>query len=155
MTVQYNPFTEAPIFLATENHDFIIPFYSKGNILGVSTRNPIDKELQTCPHINCLSANEWDPQNVCVPKSSHTAEEEISMNIGAGMTEGGSPDLTNINSDSDSVYQTFDISATTSRMIGSVKVALMPSMNVYEKKATMKILPQAKTFQSKGRHSTV
>ena len=33
MTVQDNPFAEAPIFIATEEHDFIIPLSSKGNIL--------------------------------------------------------------------------------------------------------------------------
>ena len=43
----------------------------------------------------------------------------------------------------------------TSRMIGSVQVALIPSRNVSETKATVQDVPQAKTFQSKGRHSTV
>ena len=82
-------------------------------------------------------------------------EEEISRKIGAVMTEGVYPDLTDTNSDSDSVYQIYDIGAMTSRMIGSVKVALIPSRNVSETKATVKDVPQAKTFQSKGRHSTV
>ena len=40
-------------------------------------------------------------------------------------------------------------------MIGSVKVALIPSRNVSETKATVKYVPQANIFQSKGRHSTV
>ena len=57
-------------------------------------------------------------------------EEEISRNIGAVMTEGGYPDLTNKDSDINLVYQMYDISAMTSRMIGSVKVSLIPSMNV-------------------------
>ena len=43
----------------------------------------------------------------------------------------------------------------TSRIIGSVKVALIISINVSETKATVQYVPQAKTFQSKGRHSTV
>ena len=51
MTVQENPFEEAPIFIATEDHDFMLPVYSKGTILGVTTRTIIEKELQTCPHI--------------------------------------------------------------------------------------------------------
>ena len=71
------------------------------------------------------------------------------------MTEGGSPDLTNTDSDSDSVYQIYDISAMTSRMIGSVKVVLMPSRNVSETKATVQYVPQDKTFQSKECYSTV
>ena len=41
-------------------------------------------------------------------------EEEISSNIGAVMTEVGSPDLTNKYSDSDSVYQIYDIGDITS-----------------------------------------
>ena len=82
-------------------------------------------------------------------------EEEISRNIGAVITEGGSPNLIDTYSDSDSVYQIYDIGSITSRMIGSIKVALIPSMNLSETKATVQDVPQAKTFQSKECHSTV
>ena len=81
--------------------------------------------------------------------------EEISKSIGAVMTEGGSPELTKTDSDSDSVYQIYDIGATKSQIIGSVKVALIPSRNVSETKMTVQDMPQANTFQSKGHHSTV
>ena len=40
-------------------------------------------------------------------------------------------------------------------MIGSVKVASIPSKNIPDTKATVQDVPHAKTFQSKGRHSTV
>ena len=40
-------------------------------------------------------------------------------------------------------------------MIVSIKVNLIPSRNVSGKKSTVQDVPQAKTFQSKGRHSTV
>ena len=40
-------------------------------------------------------------------------------------------------------------------MIGSVKVPLIPSKNISETKAVVQDVPQAKKFQSKGRHSTV
>ena len=53
MTVQDNPFTEAPIFIATEDHGFMILLYSKGTILGVTTRTPTEKELRMCPHVTC------------------------------------------------------------------------------------------------------
>ena len=33
MTVQENPFTESPIFIVTEDHNFMLPLCSKGNIL--------------------------------------------------------------------------------------------------------------------------
>ena len=82
-------------------------------------------------------------------------EEEISRNIGKVMVEVGSPDLAKTDSDSDSVDQIYDIGAMKSRSIGSVKAASIPSMNVYETKLTVQDVPQAKTFQSKGRHSTV
>ena len=58
MIVQDDHFAEAPIFIATEDHDFMPPFSSKGTILGVSTRTPTDKELQVCPHFTCLYMHE-------------------------------------------------------------------------------------------------
>ena len=70
------------------------------------------------------------------------------------MTEGVSPELTNTDSYSDSVFQIYDIGTMTSQMIGSVKVSLMPSRNVSETKATVQDGQQAKTFQSQGHHST-
>ena len=33
MTFQDNPFSEAPISIATDDHDFMLPFSSKGTIL--------------------------------------------------------------------------------------------------------------------------
>ena len=51
--------------------------------------------------------------------------------------------------------QIYDIGAITSWIIVRVKVASIPSRNVSETKATVQDMPQAKTFQSKGRHSTV
>ena len=58
MIVQDNPFSEALFFIATENHDFMIPFSSKGTILGVTTRTPTEKELQKCAHVTCSSAHD-------------------------------------------------------------------------------------------------
>ena len=55
------------------------------------------------------------------------------MNIGAVMTEGGYPDLTDIESDINPVYQIYDIGAMKSQMIVSVKFVLIPSRNVSEK----------------------
>ena len=65
MTVQDKHFSEAPIFVAMEDHDFMLVLSSKGNILGVTTITPTDKELQTYSHVTCSSVNEWDPQNFC------------------------------------------------------------------------------------------
>ena len=74
-----------------------------------------------------MLAHEWDPQNVCFHKSLHNVEEEISSNIGVVMNEGGSPDLTNIDSDNDSVDHIYNIAAMTRLMIESIKVDLITS----------------------------
>ena len=74
-------------------------------------------------------------------------EEDIPRNIGTVMKEGVSPNLTNTYSDIDSVDQIYDIGAIISLMIGSVKVALIPSRNVSETKATVQDVPQANIFQ--------
>ena len=128
---------------------------SKGTILGVTTRTPTNKELQTCPHVICSSAHEWDLQNYRFPKSLRTVEKEISRKIGAVMTEGGSPELTDTDSDSNSVEQIYDIGTMTSRMIGSVKVVSITSRNVSETKETVQDVPQANTLHSKVRNSTI
>ena len=84
-----------------------------------------------------MSVHEWDTHNVCVPNRSCTVGEEILRNIGTVMTEGGYPDPTDTYSDSNSLYQIYDIGAMKSVMIGSVKVALILSRNVFETKATV------------------
>ena len=71
------------------------------------------------------------------------------------MTEGGSPNLNNTDGHSISLEQIYDIGAMTSQIIGSVKVALIPSRNVSESKSMVQDVPQANMFQSKRRHSTV
>ena len=43
ITVQDNPFTEAPIFIATEDHGFMLPLSFKGAILEFTTRNFTEK----------------------------------------------------------------------------------------------------------------
>ena len=45
MTVQDNSFSEAPIFIATEDHEFMLTLSSKGTILGVATRTPTASKL--------------------------------------------------------------------------------------------------------------
>ena len=153
MTVQYNPFVEAPISIATEDHNFMLPLYSKGIILGVTTRTPAEKELQICPHVTCSSAHDWDPHNVILPKSSRTVEDKIERKIGAVMTEVRSTELTDTENYSNSADKIYDIDAITSRMIGSVKLFSITSSNLYETKATVQDVTQAETFQSKGCHS--
>ena len=53
MTVQDNPFSEAQIFIATEDHEFMLSLYSKGTTLGVTKKKTTDKGLQAFPHVTC------------------------------------------------------------------------------------------------------
>ena len=71
------------------------------------------------------------------------------------MTEVGYPNLADTDRNRNSVDQIYDIGAMTSQIIGSVKVALIPSRNVSESKSMVQDVPQANMFQSKRRHSTV
>ena len=71
------------------------------------------------------------------------------------MTEGGSPNLTDTEGDSDSVDQIYNISAMISLIIVSVKVALITSSHLYETKVMVQDVLQYNTFQLKGHHSTV
>ena len=71
------------------------------------------------------------------------------------MTQERAPDITDIDSDNNSVDQIYNIGAIKRRMIVSVKVYPIPSKNVSKMEVTVQDVPQAKTLQSKGRHSTV
>ena len=51
VTVQDNPFAEVPIFIATEDHEFMFLLSSKETIHGVTKITPAEKEIQTCPHV--------------------------------------------------------------------------------------------------------
>ena len=84
-----------------------------------------------------------------------TVKEDPARNIDTVMTEGVSPDLTDTDSDSNSVDEIYDIGVMTSQMIKSVKVALTPSRNESETKLTVQDVPQAKTFHPKGSNSIV
>ena len=46
MTVQDNPYSEAPIFIATEDHDFMLPLSSKGIYLELPEEPPRTKSYR-------------------------------------------------------------------------------------------------------------
>jgi hypothetical protein len=154
LTVQDNPYAEAPIFISTEDMEFTMPLSSKGTILGVATRTPTDQELQTCPHIVLSSEYEWDAQNIRFPKASRSVEEEVARTIGVvGTSNGEVPEMDEVSVDTFDDGKTeslFDIGALSRRMIASVKVR-----NVSQVGVEITDLPQTKSFQSKGRHSSV
>jgi hypothetical protein len=154
LNVQDNPFSDAPIFIGTEGHEFMLPLASKCTILGVTTRTPTDHEIQTCPHVTLSSEREWDPQNVQFPKASRTVEEEIARTIGAVTTQGGVLDFVDTPADDAAGDRLFDIGTLSKRLIASVKVRPMPR-RASQVEVEVQDVPQLKTFQSKGRHSSV
>jgi hypothetical protein len=150
LTVQDNPFSEAPIFIATEGHEFILPLTSSGTILGGTTRKLTEAKLQLCPHISLSSKYEWDPQNVCFPKALPTVEEEVSRIVGAVWTQAEEYGYNDLETDTEN--QLLDIGKMSQRLIASVKVASIPRA---VSQIEVQDIPQLKTFQSKGRHSSV
>ena len=151
VSVQDNPFSEAPTFIATEDYEFVLPLTCTGTILGVATRTPTENELQTRPHISLSSEYEWDPQNVRFPKASRTVEEEVSRTIGSVRTEGDDNNSYEGNDGNDPTkLPLLNLGDMSQRMIASVKVN--PRRTVAEVRNDIQ---DRKTFQSAGRHSSV
>ena len=51
VTVQDNPFSASPMFIATEDGSFSLPLECEGTTILAKTRTPTQQELQECPHI--------------------------------------------------------------------------------------------------------
>ena len=150
ITVQDNPFSDSPIFISTEGNEFVLPLSCRGTILSAKTRTPTERELQTCEHIVMSSPHDWDPQNVRFPKASRTVEEEISRSVGAVSVDRDDNREDYDSEELDSVL--FDIGRMSKRMIASVKVSSVPRQI---SQVEVQDVPQAHTFQTKGRHSSI
>jgi hypothetical protein len=157
ITVQDNPFDAAPTYVSAESDDFSFPLNCQGTILSAATRTPTDLELQTCTHVVLSSEHDWDPQHVHFPKSSRTVEEEIRRTIGSVKRK---RDVDNYDYEDDdydydenstSEIPVFNIAAIARKLVSSVKARAVPRRI---SQVEVEDLPQAKTFQSKGRHST-
>ena len=46
VTVQDNPFSDAPLYISTENGDFVLPLEILGTKIVAETRTPTERELQ-------------------------------------------------------------------------------------------------------------
>jgi hypothetical protein len=96
-----------------------------------------------------LSEHNWDPQNVQFPEASRTVEEELSRTVDSVSVEGNYwDDSSNELSDS----TPFDIGSTSQRMISSINVH---SAHRQDSQVEVQDVPQARTSQSKGRHSSI
>jgi hypothetical protein len=105
------------------------------------------------PRAQLSSEHKWDPQNVRFPKASRTVEEEISRTIGAITTQGGTTEFDETYNDHSESSRLLDISNLYPRLIASVKVGT--SRQVSKVEVAAQDVPQAKSFQSKGRHLSV
>ena len=52
VTVQYNPFADAPLYISTENGDCVLPLEILGTNIVAETRTPTERELQECRQCN-------------------------------------------------------------------------------------------------------
>ena len=77
--VQDNPYDYAPLYLKTEDGDFVLPLSVQGTSIMADTCTPNEEELQTCKHITLLSQHPWYPHRVRFPQTSRTVQEEVEM----------------------------------------------------------------------------
>ena len=64
VTVQDNPFADAPLYISTENGDFVFPLEILGKNIVAKNRTPTERELQECHQIVMSSPHAWNPHQV-------------------------------------------------------------------------------------------
>jgi len=148
ITVQDNPVCESPLYIMTEDGDFVLPLQMKGTNVMANTRTPTSQELHDCTHIILLSKIPWDLHRVRFPESSCTVQEEIEMQrliggvrvscVGVSWEEPTNEKL--------SEAEIFNMDGVLSRLISSVKIS---------KVVQVQDVPAARTFESKERHTSV
>ena len=79
ITVQDNPVCESPLYLTTEDGDFVLSLQMKDTDVMANTRTPTAQALHDCTLIVLSSEHPWDPHRVRFPEASRTVQEEIEM----------------------------------------------------------------------------
>ena len=77
--VQDNPYDSAPLYLMTEDGDFVLTLSVQGTNIMADTRTPTEEELHTCNHITLSSQYLWDPHCVRFTQPSCAVQEEVEM----------------------------------------------------------------------------
>ena len=77
VTVQDNPVCDSPLYIMTEDGEFVLPLGMKGMHVMANTCTPTAEELHDCMHITLSLHHPWDPHCVILPESSRTVQEEI------------------------------------------------------------------------------
>jgi hypothetical protein len=160
--VQDNPYDKSPLYLATEDEDFILPLQTLGTNIIADTRTPTDHELHTCKHIHLSSKHHWNPHSVRFPTSSRSVEEEMEMRRGiSGVKMTVQDGVQYEDAETQRIlYNKDDIQR---RMINSVNVVEIPSnaptvsanvSNVLTQESIQDV-PSARTFTSKERQTSV
>ena len=85
VTIQYNPVCDSPLYIMTEEGEFVLPLRMKGTNVMANTHMPTTEELHDCMHITLSSHHPWDPHRVRFPESSRTVQkktDEVQILIG-------------------------------------------------------------------------
>jgi len=145
--VQDNPVCESPLYLTTEDGDFVLPLQMKGTNVMANTRTPTAQESHDCTHIVLLSEHPWDPHRVRFPESSRTVQEKIEMHRSIGGVRVSRVGLSREESTNEklSKAEIFNMDDVLSRLISSVKISKV--------EVQLQDVLAARTFESKERHT--
>ena len=77
VTIQDNPVCDYPLYIMTEDGEFVLTLGMKGTNVMANTHTPTMEELHDCMHITLSSHHPWDPHRVRFPESSRTVQEEM------------------------------------------------------------------------------
>ena len=150
--MQDNPVCDSPLYIMTEDGEFVLPLVMKGTNIMANTRTSTAEELHECPHIKLSSHHPWDPHRVRFPESSHTVQEEtdeVQRSIGSvGISHVGQ-------SRYDDGHNTEACSETEVFHMDGILKQLISSVNVSKVEVEVQDVPAARTFKSKERHTDV
>ena len=152
MTFQDNPVCDSPLYIMTEDGEFVLPLGMKGTNVMVNTCTPTTEELHDCMHITLSSHHPWDPRRVRFPESSRTAQEEmdkVQRSIGGvGVSHGRQSHHQDDGHNSETLE-------TELFHMDSILRILISSINVSKVEVEVQDVPAARMFESKERHTTV
>ena len=159
VTVQDNPFSGSPLYIATEDEEFVMPLGILGTNIIANTRTPTDEELQTCQHVVLSSPYPWNPQNVRFPEPTRSVEEEIAIQRSTIGAVGSRPErsVSWLGDDDPEPHQQvlYDLDGFNDRLVGSVRVMEAPISISQVGQVILDDVPAARTFMSKERHTSV
>ena len=74
--VQDNPYSGAPLYIEDPDEVVTVPFEMVGMNIFVTTRTPMQDELDTYQHVVLTSPREWEPTLVRFPDARWTIAED-------------------------------------------------------------------------------